>query len=83
MSGKYFNARMTPDGYVYLLTTAELNAHNIPKFTIDGIESQLPLQHLYIYDPSINYYTGIFLTVFGFNIEDLNNAGRGVASIMT
>ena len=36
MSGKYFNGRMTPDGYVYLLTTAALTAINIPSFEIDG-----------------------------------------------
>ena len=43
MSGKYFNGRMAPDGYIYLLTTAGLNAFNIPTFTIDGNTSQLPL----------------------------------------
>lgn len=83
VSGQYFNSRLTPEGYCYIMTKNSLCKEGIPWYNVDGNINQLPFKSFYIYNPDIAYESGIFLTTFTFKLDEPDDAAKGIASLIT
>lgn len=81
VSGVYFNSRMTPDGHIYFVTKDPLLNFQLPSFTVNGINFSLDPNQIFIFDPFLNPFQAVVLTIFTFNIDTLVNPG--IAAYLT
>lgn len=83
IGGEYFNSRLSPDGYLYILTRNSLSAKGIPWYDFGQGKNQLPFNSFYVYNPEVTYTSGIFLTVFAFKLDEPDSAASGLACLIT
>ena len=57
------------DGTVYFLTKSPLTHFTTPYYVENGITRQLIPQKIHIFNPTLNYHSAIFLTLFSISMN--------------